>query len=369
MQSVTPKLPNDLAEQYDTKNISKSEPLLVNTFPELVAHTARIAYYNKNQLLFYRGQANDYRNRNNSSTFLPSIYRGDYLSKSELDYRFNNLEEACKQIVEQFESEKIIGFTELKRKRLIQWSILQHYEVCPTPLLDFTQSLRVACSFAWLKNTNDHAYIFVFGMPYLTNRISSNSEEDIVNIRLLSITPPDALRPFYQEGYLAGTTDVTSDYESKNELDFNNRLIMKFKIPIKQSFWGKDFNIIPETALYPRADKILELCQMVKIGVENYLASTDIGDFLKEWNEVEALIIGKAGLIKRHYSFREALKELGGSSDLDKQLLWEVDRLRRFRNDLVHNVKSVNSGAIKDYMHSLRQIRHALEKVKGKSIK
>ncbi|MEM0575809.1 FRG domain-containing protein [Flavobacterium polysaccharolyticum] len=364
MQNYTGKLSKELAEKYDPKFISKSEPFLVETFPELVAQVAHLAYYNKNQLLFFRGQGNDYTNRKNSSTFLPSIYRGDYVAKNELEYRFDILEEASKEVSKRFAEEKITGYSEFKRKKLMQWSILQHYEVCSTPLLDFTQSLRVACSFAFLKNETDFAYIFVFGLPYLTNRISSNSEEDIVNIRLLSITPPDALRPFYQEGYLAGTTDVTSDYDSKSELDFNNRLIMKFKIPVKQSFWGSDFNIIPESALYPKQDKILEICNDIKLNLNDYLKSGDIGDFLKEWNDVEKILLKKANLTQRHYSVIEAVKALNNENKLDMSLAYQIDYLRRFRNNLVHNLSSVNSHAIQDYMQTLLNVKQELKKLK-----
>ena len=108
----------------------------------------------------------------------------------------------------------------VKRKKNIQWSILQHYRVCFTPFFDFTQSIRSACSFAQINEDNNEGYIFVFGLPYVTNRISINSEHDIVNVRLLSIFPPDELRPYFQDGYLAGTEDLTTEYESKTELDF-----------------------------------------------------------------------------------------------------------------------------------------------------
>ena len=141
---------------------------------------------------------------------------------------------------------------------------MQHYEFCSTSL-DFTQSLRVASSIAQIDNENGNAYIFVFGLPFLTNRISNNSEHDIVNIRLLSISPPEALRPYFQEGYLAGTEDITNEYESKSELDFKNRLIAKFEIPNDKMFWGRDFKIIPRNALYPINDKILELCNKIKV--------------------------------------------------------------------------------------------------------
>jgi len=55
---------------------------------------------------------------------------------------------------------------------------------------------------------------------------------------------------------LAGTADVTTDYESKTELDFRNRLIAKFAITRAGSFWGSGFEQIPQTALYPKGDQI-----------------------------------------------------------------------------------------------------------------
>lgn len=153
----------------------------------------------------------------------------------------------------------------MKKRRNIQWSILQHYEVCPTPFIDFTHSLRVACSFALSGNKTDKGYVFIFALPYPTNRISVNSEHDLVNIRLLSICPPTALRPYFQEGYLVSTDGITDKYDTKSELDFNNRLVAKFEIPTDISFWGgKDFDGIPDHLLYPDADPVLELCREIK---------------------------------------------------------------------------------------------------------
>ena len=81
-------------------------------------------------------------------------------------------------------------------------------------------------------------YVYVLGLPYLTNRITVHSEQDIVIVRLLSICPPAALRPYFQEGYLAGTADLTTDFDSKTELDFRNRLIAKFAIHERRLFGG-----------------------------------------------------------------------------------------------------------------------------------
>src|ERR1019366_4683269 len=143
------------------------------------------------------------------------------------------------------------------------WSILQHYEVAETPLLDVTHSLRVACSFAQLASSDQTCYVYALGFPYPTNRISINSEEDLVNIRLLSICPPDALRPYFQEGYMAGTADVTTNFDNKTELEFRNRLIAKFAIPRAGRFWNAGFEATPRTALYPPKDRVEILCRDV----------------------------------------------------------------------------------------------------------
>lgn len=266
MRRITPTLTAELFNFYGNpreKRVGESEAYKVDTFRELVENVARLSFLNKDYMLFYRGQANDYKNKAGISTFYPTIYRGDYLPQKELTSRFSVLREKGKKLALLFEKEKIEGYKEVKKRETIQWSILQHYEVCSTPLLDFTHSLRVASSFALLNNTEEKGYVFIFGLPYLTNRISVNSEHDLMNIRLLSICPPTALRPYFQEGYLIGTDGVTDNYDKKSELDFNNRLISKFEIPNDSSFWGADFNGIPEHLLYPDADPVFELCKNI----------------------------------------------------------------------------------------------------------
>jgi len=243
MRKIEPRLTKNLYRLgYHPKKIPSLDSLLVDKYTKLVAYTAKLAYQNKDYLLFFRGQSQDFKNKAGTSTFYPSIYRNDYISSKEISHLFYLLDQASKKLVQVFRTNKVEGYQELRRKKYIQWSILQHYGICKTPLLDFTHSLRVACSFAQYKNYDKYGYVYIFGFPYITNRISINSEHDIVNIRLLSISPPDALRPYFQEGYLAGTTDVTSDYEQKTELDFRNRLIMKFKVPNNNELFGeKDF--------------------------------------------------------------------------------------------------------------------------------
>lgn len=146
--------------------------------------------------MFFRVQTHDYKKANSRKfTFYPTIYRG-YLPEEELKYSFDKLNIASEKLVKLFKENEIDGINELKRKKYIQWSILQHYEVTDTPLIDITQSLKVACSFAQLDEKSREVFVYVFGLYYI-NRISHNSEQDLVNIRLLSISPPKALRPYF----------------------------------------------------------------------------------------------------------------------------------------------------------------------------
>lgn len=234
-----------LQELLGDQPVAKADAIQVPTYRRLIEHVAQLSYANKDHLLFFRGQGRDFKNKAGASSFYPSIYRGERLPREELAVRFDVLTGASRRLVDAFERNGIAGTQEVRRRKYIQWSILQHYEVCPTPLLDFTHSVRVACSFATLDPDGDDAYVYAFGLPYITNRISVNSEQDLVNVRLLSICPPDALRPYFQEGYLAGTDEVTTDYESKDELDFTRRLIAKFQIPPQRRLLGRRIRADP----------------------------------------------------------------------------------------------------------------------------
>jgi hypothetical protein len=185
----------------------------------------------------------------------PAIYRGDVVPTRELRPRFEILEQAAQLLVARFRNARVDGHTELRQKRYIQWSILQHYEVAATPLLDLTHSLRVACSFAQLRSTDSTCYVYVLGLPYVTNRITNNSEHDVVNIRLLSICPPAALRPYFQEGYLAGTADVTTEFDSKTEVHFRNRLVAKFAIGVRGVFGAVVLTKFPKAHCFLEATK------------------------------------------------------------------------------------------------------------------
>lgn len=345
----------ELKDFLGNQEVSKADAFPVSSFSKLMDHIARLSYLNKDYLLFFRGQGTDHTNKAGATTLYPSIYRGERLSREELNLRFELLLGASHRLIDALQEEKLEGYQDVKRRKYIQWSILQHYEVCQTPLLDLTHSLRVACSFAFLSENKSDPYLFVFGLPYLTNRISINSEHDIVNIRLLSICPPDALRPYYQEGYLAGTDDITTDYDSKDELDFNNRLVAKFRLRRNGSFWGMGFKQIPASLLYPKNDKFQKICSSIQAEVEKEgVGPINLGRFLQEWADLENIVMSLARRYQEKvFSFREATMVLYKKELLPSQLQAQLESLRKLRNVTVHEPNRLES---KDLTEALKQV-------------
>jgi hypothetical protein len=362
-------LTSALQKHVGGSDVTHSPAFPIKTYRELVEHVARLSYANRNQLLFFRGQDKDYQTKAGGSTLYPAIYRGDNLPRRELVVRFQMLDDASRVLVRLFQQQKIEGASEVARKRYIQWSILQHYEVVATPLLDVTHSLRVACSFAQLASTDPACYVYVLGLPYTSNRIAINSEEDVVNIRLLSICPPDALRPYFQEGYMAGTPDITFDFDSKTEVDFRNRLIAKFAIPRAGTrFWTAGFTAMPKSSLYPSGDRIEELCREVVLDLKSGDPATQLGPFILAWAETEERLMDQARqLTERNVSTREAINALVRQEFLTKDLASELDQLRQIRNRVVHSPRRLEPGEIDEALKRLKAVEVQLPHPRPKS--
>lgn len=358
MREITPHLTRELETHNGPAPTWRAPAFEVRNFRSLVEHVARLAYANPDHLLFFRGQNKDYQSKAGGTTLYPAIYRGDSLPARELRHRFDLLDQAARLLVKKLRDARVEGHREVRHKRYIQWSVLQHYEVVATPLLDLTQSLRVACSFAQLRSTDATCYVYALGLPYVTNRISINSEHDIVNVRLLSICPPAALRPYFQEGFLAGTSDVTTDFDSKTELDFRNRLVAKFAIPRARAFWGKGFEMIPKSALYPDDDEIRKLCDGLRKGLREELLPGDLGEFVSEWAWIEDYLLRQARReTERNVSVREAIANLARRGVLNSEQAAQLDALRKFRNTVVHRPTKVRTGELEEWLGTARQLR------------
>jgi len=253
-------------ERQYVREVRPSEPLAVRDFPELVESVAAVSFYNPEYALFFRGQPRDYT-VTEGSTIMPSMFRLNGVgrqtkrSKRMVRDRFTTLQRAEEYLIEEFEKRLESSSGRLRQFSEVAWSILQHYEVTDTPLLDVTTSLRVAASFATESGARD-GVLMVLGMPHPHGSISYYVEEQLANVRLLSICPPEACRPFYQEGFVASTFPVRHPEVRGSNHDFARRLIAKFLLP--KGVWSKDFPPIPQAALFPSTDAMLPVVQAVK---------------------------------------------------------------------------------------------------------
>ncbi len=346
MRKITPELTEEISKHTTPETVAKDDAIEVLDYKELRKHIAQLSYANKDSILFYRGQKDDYRNqKSGKSTFYPTMYRGDRLDKDELKYRWEKLNKASEIFIKKLRSKYPSKTYIVKRKRIVQWSVLQHYEVTETPLIDVTQSLKVACSFAMLDNDNEYAYVYVFALPYYTNRISVNSEHYLTNVRLLSVAPPQALRPYYQEGFLIGEDEFSETYTNKDELDLNNRLVAKFKFKNTKEFWGDSEKALTREDLYPKDDEIEALCKEVSNELYDVIASRRnaniSGDqyfaFMKGWIAIEKLLFEYMG----RFTERQSLSSAGFIKMIDdNDLRKKLHRARVQRNYLAHNVDS-----------------------------
>ena len=346
MRKITPELTEEISKHTTPETVAKDDAIEVLDYKELRKHIAQLSYANKDSILFYRGQKDDYRNqKSGKSTFYPTMYRGDRLDKDELKYRWEKLNKASEIFIKKLRSKYPSKTYIVKRKRIVQWSVLQHYEVTETPLIDVTQSLKVACSFAMLDNDNEYAYVYVFALPYYTNRISVNSEHYLTNVRLLSVAPPQALRPYYQEGFLIGEDEFSETYTNKDELDLNNRLVAKFKFKNSKEFWGDSEKALTREDLYPKDDEIEALCKEVSNELYDVIASRRnaniSGDqyfaFMKGWIAIEKLLFEYMG----RFTERQSLSSAGFIKMIDdNDLRKKLHRARVQRNYLAHNVDS-----------------------------
>ena len=262
-------------------NVCQQEPIEVSSYSQLLKGISIISFYNHDLHLLFRGQSKEYLDGKQRPMIRPTILRNERnrnrLTEKVFEKRYATLKEYMKRLVCKVESttkagngesdstRHMMGTARLRKFEPLQWSILQHYGVSDTPLLDATQSLQVACSFALNGENRDHGYVYVIGVPYLSESISYSVREGIICTRLLSACPPEARRPYLQEGYLVGSfPEIKEKPENLCEHDFRNRLIARFLIKNEKSFWDCGFGKISEDNLLPKNDPFIEITRRIK---------------------------------------------------------------------------------------------------------
>lgn len=229
----------------------------VKSYVELLQKIAALSYHNSRFRLLFRGQRKDYRLNMRAepgvhSCLFPSILRPVEGPKRELllDSRFERLARAEGLL------QDALRYEEIHRLRIVRWAILQHYEICETPLLDVTLSLQTALSFVFGTNVVT-GYLFVFAVPHLTGPVSVSTEAMTQTVDLAHVCPPEALRPHFQSGVLIG------DYpEYENRLQTHNkkgfignsfacRLLTKFQLLGVGSWKQEGFAPTSTSLLFP----------------------------------------------------------------------------------------------------------------------
>ncbi len=249
--------------------IRASEGYEVRSFRELMNEVALVTLNNKQYEMYYRGQNKDYKNnqakyyrdRIPKSIIFPSICRAGKDSIGSLKYSIKK-----KEVQKRYDDlSTFVAMIKNSKSHFDEYyySLIQHYEVLPTPLIDITQSLRVAATFA-LRNSTI-GYVYVFGLPYPNQSISYFIDLEIVLIKLQNVIDPDALRPRFQEGYLVGKYPFLPT--KTNGDDLANRMVAKFRVVNKNGkFWDKHFQPLPEDVLYPKNDKVQK--ELLRLGKE-----------------------------------------------------------------------------------------------------
>jgi hypothetical protein len=250
--------------------VRKDRGHFVKSYLELATKVAELQFRNRNHVLMFRGQSRDFRNEQKNSSLKASLFRGSAKNRNPdeatLARRFDALQRAEELLVDSY---TFLGRERVLRYRVIRWSILQHYEVCATPLIDVTQSLRIAASFA-CAGDGEEAYVFVIGVPNVSGAITESAEAGIQIVRLASACPPAAVRPHVQEGYLLGEYPEMTAFAQKQlyphyEVDFGRRLVAKFRFN-PHKFWRKGaFPKVDDKALYPttRSDPFARIAKEI----------------------------------------------------------------------------------------------------------
>ena len=266
----------DKAELVDGSNnrIREGPGHTVTNYFDLATKIAELQFRNWGHVLLFRGQPRDHKDDRGRTKLRPNIFRADHPPGEQmLTERFDRLARAGQMLVECYVLNSALNDQvendRLKRQRILRWSILQHYKICDTPLLDVTQSIRIAASFASHKASSE-GFVFVLGVPNLSGAVTVSAEAGIQIIRLASVCPPSAVRPHLQEGYLLGEYPEIENYRQKalydlKKIDVGRRLIAKFRFN-PATFWEPvKFPLVMEEDLYPSPDPLLSVADQVKM--------------------------------------------------------------------------------------------------------
>lgn len=229
-------------------NILAAGPLNVYSFRELVQRNAEVVSLNPRYSIFYRGQTRQYLDRRGCVSILPSIYRGiTTRQKEEMEARFKKLDNMVQSVQKVLkENSKFEGDYKLARA-VNCWAIIQHYGLASTPLIDVSQSLRVACAFA-LQDDNDAfegegPVVYDIALPFATGPLTLDDNEALYLMKLDSLMPSFALRPFIQESYLVGDEFIGRGVGDIAGANLRRRVVASFRLCGDKETWHREIGL------------------------------------------------------------------------------------------------------------------------------
>ena len=309
------KTPSTAAPSYVTVGPDDSRwcsPMkAITTYWDLVQQVARLISFNTRYQFYFRGHDRLTRLPNGmGNTVTPLIWRsGDEdATEAERERAFCDLKDELRDKSERLRqayrrhpdsSSHIINL--MDEGPLVQWALLEHYECCPTPLLNVTRSLHVASSFALMPRDGSRSdadvtgYIVVLGLPHQREAITTNQRQGILNLELLGITPHNAMRPLMQDAYLACSfdwwrtfCDDPYSFGQGDAIDFSGRIAAIFEVKNewkaetaeakaekRLSYYGEFWEMgmgapVDMAALFPAEDRFFDFLESSGLEPKSY---------------------------------------------------------------------------------------------------
>jgi hypothetical protein len=240
---------------------------------------------NKKLTLLFRGQRSD-------QPLLPTLLRAAWRSPTgemidlerDRQHYLKELGVAGEVVYRVMRQEGLPRWRMLDEIAEARWAVIQHYELWPTPLLDFTRSLRIAATFAIELSGGSppvtggsfhrdgasprRGFVYVIGVDditsdpmdlrsgrnaYVTGSLSAEMPASRwLPLRLDAVCPPRARRPHLQEGFLVGR----NPFKWEDNSDVSELLIAKLEVVDDGSFWDDDFPPFTRNSLLPDRDQL-----------------------------------------------------------------------------------------------------------------
>ena len=126
----------------------------------------------------------------------------------------------------------------------------------------------------------DKPVVFIIGMPCSTGPITYDADNELYIMRLLSLMPPIAQRPFFQEGFLIYPEFAQRNVRALKDADLACRIIAKFELGGCPRVWVKEQGQVNRRAIYP-VDEFSKIAVKIRMQlIEKDYATSDAEEMI-----------------------------------------------------------------------------------------